>query len=247
MSLLRKLFGLQPAKKVVASGTHSQLPSATSQQPKNSTSPTSARRELLGTVLRDTLARQGIPAAWLSPEMLLSTSRSREPGMHLRLLIKHWDARLLMHAVALQNAFIVRLLASDPLASDWLMGISWQFALPDEGACPPMPHPGSWTADTESAQQAPKGGRAEVPGGSGDVIAGPVRIAPDRLPTAESRAAADVKSDLERLFAARDAELEMNAQRLGSTDATQPMYLKTQPMDLDELQRLGRDTSDPRT
>src|SRR4029079_10467976 len=115
MSLLRKIFGLQPAK-ASSSRLQSQLPSSASPQPKSSTpSPISARRELLGLVLRHTLTRQGIPAAWLSPELLLSTSRSREPGIHLRLLIRHWDPRLLVHAVALQNALIVRLLASDPL------------------------------------------------------------------------------------------------------------------------------------
>ncbi len=218
MSLLRKIFGLQPPK-VGSSRLQSQLPSSASPQSKSSTpSPISARRELLGLVLRDTLTRQGIPAAWLSPEILLSTSRSREPGIHLRLLIRHWDPRLLVHAVALQNALIVRLLASDPLASDWLMGISWQFALPDEVACPPMPHPGSWTANVEPSHPAPAARRAE-----------------------DSQASDDVKSDLERLFAARDAELEQNARRLAGTDATQPMFLKTQPMAMDEPPGLERD------
>ncbi|HXE49917.1 MAG TPA: hypothetical protein VN663_16160 [Ramlibacter sp.] len=219
MSFLRKIFGLQPVK-AASSRAHSQLsPPTTSLQSKSSpASPISHRRELLGVVLRDTLARQGIPAAWLSPEMLLSTSRSREPGLHLRLIIKHWDSRLLVHAVALQNALIIRLLASDPLASDWLMGISWQFALPDEGACPPMPHPGSWTANPEATQRAPEVERSE-----------------------DSQSSADVRSDLERLFAARDAELEMNAQRLGGTDATQPMFLKTQPMEVDDLPSPERD------
>ena len=239
MSFVRRLFGLRPAK-ASSARAHSQLPSGTSQQAVSSIS-TATRRELLGAVLRDTLTRQGIPVAWLSPEMLHFTSRSREPGLHLRLLIKHWDPRLLMHAVALENALIVRLLASDPIASDWLMGISWQFALPDESACPPMPHPGSWTASHEPAHRAPEGVRAEVPGGSGDVIAGPLRIGPDRVPTADSRASSEVKTDLERLFAARDAELEMNAKRLGGTDATQPMYLKTQPMALDDLPSPERD------
>jgi hypothetical protein len=174
---------------------------------------------MLGLALRDTLTHKGIPAAWLSAEMLLFTSRGREPGIHLRLLIKHWDPRLLLHAVALQNALIVRLLALDPLASDWLMGISWQFALPDEGPCPPMPHPGSWTANAELDHTA------------------------QERRTEASHAPGDVKSDLERLFAVRDAELEMNAQRLAGTDATQPMFLKTEPMELDDLHSLGRDGS----
>jgi len=171
----------------------------------------------------------------------------------LRLLIRHWDPRLLLHAVALQNALIVRLLASDPLASDWLMGVSWQFALADEDACPPLPHPGSWTANTYPVWRAPEGGREEVPGGSGDVIIGPVQTVPDSATTTDPQVSADVKSDLERLFAARDAELELNAQRLHATDAkqpsfvkTEPLFLKTEPMDLDKHQSPGRDPSIPR-
>jgi hypothetical protein len=232
MKFLRKLFGLQPAK-AASAGTHSQLASSMSQQSRVSTSTTATRRELLGTALRDTLGRQGIPAAWLSAEMLLSTSRNLERGIHLRLHIRHWDTRLLAHSVALQNAFIVRLLASDPLASEWLMGISWQFDLTDESACPPMPPPGWWTANAEPTHGSP--GRKPEPE--------PELERERQLEEDEARASADVRSDLERLFAVRDAELELNSQRSGATEATQPMFLKTQPMGPEDLQSLGRDPS----
>lgn len=230
MSFLRQLFGLQSAKAPNSSRTHSQLSSAASSQSKSAaSSQAGSRRELLRLVLRNTLNRHGIPTTWIGSEMLLATSRGREPGIHLRLLIRHWDPRLLSCAVALQNSLIVRLLAFDPLASSWLMGISWQFALPDEAACPPMPHPGSWTAELRAG--APGSVRAVVHGGSGDVIAGPVRIGPGPA-AAGPDPSADVKSDLERLLAVRDAELKLNTQRLAAagTEATKPMYLKTRPM-----------------
>ena len=242
MSFLRQIFGLKPPKAASSSSMSSQLSPATSSQSKSSASSVGNRRELLRLVLRNTLNRHGIPATWVGADVLTATSPGREPGVHLRLLIQHWDPRLLTYAVALQNSLIVRLLAFDPLASNWLMGITWQFALPDEAACPPMPHAGWWTAEADPRARATAGVRAEVAGGSGDVIAGPVRIGPDRAAATGSVPSADVKADLERLLAVRDAEHKLNSQRLaGGGAAAHPVYLKTQPMDLDDLRPLERD------
>ena len=238
MSFIRQLLGIPPAKGPnSASRTHSQLSPATSPPSRSSATEAGTRRELLRVVLRNTLNRHGIPTAWIGAEMLLATSRGREPGIHWRLVIKHWDPRLLTHAVALQNALIVRVLAFDPLAAGWLMGISWQFSLADESVCPPMPHPGIWTS--EAREQEAESGAAEPAGGSGDVIAGPVRIA-DPAPAVDPEA--DVKADLERLFAVRDAEIKLNSQRqaAGHADKTQPMYLNTEPQPLDRDPSSGR-------
>lgn len=239
MSFIRQLLGMPPGKSPnTASRTHSQLSPATSPPSRSSATEAGTRRELLRVVLRNTLNRHGIPTAWIGAEMLLATSRGREPGIHWRLVIKHWDPRLLTHAVALQNALIVRVLAFDPLAAGWLMGISWQFSLADESVCPPMPHPGIWTSEAR-VEKAPSEA-AEPAGGSGDVIAGPVRIAD---PTPEVDPEADVKADLERLFAVRDAEIQLNSERqaAGPADKTQPMYLNTEP------QPLARDPSSGRS
>src|SRR5512133_1165006 len=222
MSFLRQIFGT-PKGPNSTSKTHSMLSPATSPPSRRATSDLTTRRELLRVVRRNTLNRHGIPTTWVGAEMLLATSRGREPGIHWRLVIRHWDSRLLTHAVALQNALIVRVLAFDPLAAQWLMGISWQFSLSDESMCPPMPHPGIWTAEERPA--AAESVAAELDGGSGDVIAGPVRIGDG--PASNARSAAEeeedaVKADLQRLFAVRDAELAMNSARTGG-DATQPM------------------------
>lgn len=233
MSFLRQIFGNTKGPNTT-SKTHSMLSPATSPPSRSTASDSTTRRELLRVVLRNTLNRHGIPTTWIGAEMLLATSRGREPGIHWRLIIRHWDPRLLTHMVALQNALIVRVLAFDPLAANWLMGISWQFSLSDESLCPPMPHPGIWTADERPDE--PDSVVAEVAGGSGDVIAGPVRIGNGRASEADPDA--DVKADLERLFAVRDAELAMHSGSAG-TDATQPMYLKTEPQPL-EQDRPGR-------
>lgn len=109
------------------------------------TSQNATRRELLRVVLRDTMIKHGIPSAWLGAEMLATSGGGQAPGMHVRLLVKHWDPRLLSHGVALQNSFLQRVALFDPAAPEWLTGVSWQFALSDESVCPAMPDPSVWT------------------------------------------------------------------------------------------------------
>jgi hypothetical protein len=202
---------------------------APSQQPSSGSSQSRTRRELLRVVLRDTANRHGIPGAWLDGEVLVSTSRTGERGIHWRLVVKHWDPRLLVHALAFQQALIKRLTTFDPLASGWLTGISWQFAAPQDAPAPAMPHPGSWTESLTA--RLPIVIAPEIAGGTGDVIAGPPLVEPP--PHAAAQASAEVKADLEQLLAVRDGDFRRH--RDGETagdDATQPMFLSTEPAKL---------------
>jgi hypothetical protein len=203
MSFLRQVLGLQPAKPASASRPKAKV-SPQSASPASTS--TSVRRELLRSVLRATLEDHGIPAEWIGAEVLLATAHGQEAGVHMRLLMRHWDPRLLTHAVALQNSFIAKVREADLLASNWLLGVSWQFALPSEGACPPMPHPGFWTAEPRS----------------GTSLRGQPKKAADPEPPAE------VKADLERLLAVRDAELQAHKSRSEAAE-TQASIRKTQP------------------
>jgi hypothetical protein len=230
MGFLSRIFGFQraperPPNSRPHSQEHSQLASGYSQQhSSNPQSTNSTRRELLRVVLRDTLNRHGIPAAWVGAEMLLATSRTRESGIHWRLVVKHWDPRLMTHAVAFQQSLIRRVMTFDPMAATWLMGISWQFALPDESVCPAMPHPGTWTSDPYDRQTEPS---PLQPGGAGDVIEGPVRIADELDPAAQTRA------DLERLMALREADFRKHSgggEGEGDPDAKQ--FPATEPAKL---------------
>lgn len=136
------------------SRSHSQLshaPSQNSQGP--APSHNSMRKELLRVVLRDTLNRNGIPRDWVVADLLMASSRTREPGIHMRLQVRHWDARLMLHSVAFQEKLHQRVVMLDPQAIDWLLSISWLYALPDSSACPAMPHPGTWTAVPAAAQK----------------------------------------------------------------------------------------------
>ncbi|MRD49721.1 hypothetical protein [Caenimonas koreensis] len=227
---MSKLFGsaAKPAKVANSrphSQMHSQLVSGFSQQSTNgptASSSNATRRELLRVVLRDTLNRQGIPAAWLGAETLMSTSRHHETGIHWRILVKHWDPRLMEHSVAIQHALIKRVMTFDPMASNWLTGISWQFALPDESVCPPLPHQAAWTApppEKPIVRPAPV-----ASGGSGDVIAGPVRIA-----EAPNSAEEQTLADLERLMALREADFRTHA---AGAEGRRPTFAATEPAKL---------------
>lgn len=235
MSFFKQLFARDATKPARASRLFSQMGSDLFQSPKAAAADLAAtRRELMRTVLRKTLTRHGIPTAWIGAEMLIATARGRENGLHWRLLVKHWDPRLLTHAVALQNSLVMRLLGYDPLAADWLMGISWQFALPDEVSCPPLPQPGYWTAEhrpTAPAEPVPE----QPEQASGDVIAGPqhVAAAAQELSDAERES---VRHDLDKLLAIRDAELKHHAE-YGPSEPTQPMYLATEPQPLSPSRR----------
>ena len=230
MGLLKRLFGWKAApghhSQSPASGPASQLLSVQSQQSKGGApaSQNSARREMLRVVLRDTMNRHGVPATWISAETLVASSRARgQNGIHWRLSIKHWDARLPTHCVAFQNNLIKRVMTFDPMASEWLMGISWQFALEDESACPPMPHPGLWTAEAHAPRAVSQ--PAAVAGG---VIAGPVRIVDFGAAAAKD---AKAREDLEQLFAVRDADMKKHADST-AYDVTQPMFARTEPAKL---------------
>jgi len=230
MSFLRHLFGRDVAKAPRASPFAQPAPGAAADSRPSAAEVAASRRDLLRAVLRKTLTRHGIPASWIGAEMLVATARKRESGMHWRLLVRHWDPRLLAHAVALQNALMARLLRDDPLAADWLMGVSWQFALPDEAGCPSMPQAGFWTAELRPDTAVPPPALDPAADDVADVIAGPVRIA--TTPALGADAKDSVRQDLDKLLAVRDAELQRHGEASAGLEATRPMYLPTQPQPL---------------
>lgn len=176
------------------------------------------RRDLLRVVMRDVLVRAGLPSAWLTLEVLAATSRNKTAGVHARLVLKQWEPRVLEHAPGLEALFVQRLTALDPLAGQWLMGLSWRLDLPPGFVPATLPTSTAWTAAAPAASPAPA--RTASPAASeaaqGDVIAGPVRIGTSRVDD-------DVRADLERLLAVRDADLQQSAQR--GYDKTQPAAL----------------------
>lgn len=227
MGLMDRLFGSAAAPRAAQrSGPASVQPGAPSTQ--GVSSPQTVRKELVRVAVRDTLLHSGIPAAWIRAEPLTTAAPGREAGVHVRLVVQHWDVRLMQHAVALQDHLEKRLAALDPQAEEWLMGLSWQFALEDASACPPLPHPGSWTSSAghppaaDSAAVPGSAPAAPVAGGNADVISGPTRI---------QKSGDDKRRELERMLSERDADFNREESDGSGFSKTEPMgFEKTQPM-----------------
>jgi hypothetical protein len=104
------------------------------------------RRQLVQVLLRDALRKYGIPPRWIDCQMLLVDSRSKGPGMYVRLVVRQWDDRLMNYAFAFQNALMVEITRFEPQATQWLHGISWQLDVAE--TCPhrDMPDKAFWAA-----------------------------------------------------------------------------------------------------
>lgn len=201
----------RPAQRGRSGPASTQFPASQQASTPSQTSPHALRKDLLKAAMRDTLLRNGIPEHWLAADLLRTNSPARkEQGVHVRLLVKHWDARLVQYGVALEQDFYQRLLVLDPLAASWLMGFSWQFAMSDLSACPPLPHPGSWTAPVPQGRPDPVDDRPTTR--AGDIIEGPVMI---------PQTQADVRADLERLLALRDDDLQRHGDGFAATRPVQ--------------------------
>jgi len=226
MGFMDRLLGR--SKPAASQHASSRPPQGDRQQPPStrgaSNSPQSVRKELVRVCTREMLLHNGIPSDWIRAEPLTTAQAGRDTGVHVRLLVQHWDPRLVHHAVALQEHLHKRIVALDPLAEQWLMGISWQFALGDTSQCPPLPHPGSWTSHSETAHAQSMTVPQAMPvtatpsGGNADVISGPTRIR-------AAQAGSDARKDLERLLAEGDAAFGAG----GADDG----FGKTQPMGID--------------
>ena len=213
MSLTQWLFGRNsPTSKKPADGRHSKLNFPASQNSKGAESPQSVRKELLRLALRESLKHNGIPANWISADALVATATGRQPGIHVRLVIKHWDARLPVHAMAFQQDFETRLLTLDPLATNWLMGISWQYELPADADWPHMPAPGTWTTTATVVEPVP----APLP--------------QDAPPSAKHPLTIRTRAELERDLADDDQRFRPSQSDFAATEAGS--YAATQPAPL---------------
>jgi hypothetical protein len=218
MGLFDALLGRKPVPAAGRARNSRSAPSTQfdSQHTQAGSNSQSVRKDLLKLVLRETMTRNGIPPTWVSADMLrTSNAGKRETGLHVRFLVRHWDPRLLEHAVALEQEFTNRLQLLDPLAGNWLMGFSWQFSLEDRSVCPPLPHPATWTAPPPPSAPVPL---AAQPSSFGDVIAGPTAME-------QPKPLDDVRADLERLLALRDEDLRKHAGGDHAYAATRPATL----------------------
>lgn len=165
------------------------------------------RRQLVQVVLRDCLRRNGIPARWIECQMMVAESRSRGPGLYVRLVLRHWDERLLRYAFAFETQLRAAITQFEPQASTWLHGISWELDLRSSCPYPDMPEPASWVTPARLISGRPED--------SPEAVGAKVDAEDDILQ--------DLK-ELERMFAVRD-DLRDSPARLAGAD-----FQKTRPL-----------------
>ena len=174
------------------------------------------RRQLILVLLRDVIRRHGMAPQLIELQMMVVSSTSRGTGLYVRLVLRHWDARLLNYAQAFQNELLADIARFEPKAGEWLHGISWQLEMTE--SCPYTTLPGKafWQAPAKPDKPA--------------ILAPPVTGA-----TAATKTAQPVKStpedeameDLNQLFVIRDREINQAAAGGGPLE-----YENTQPLPL---------------
>jgi hypothetical protein len=148
---IRQFFGLKsPAKTAFTeSRTHIEDSSTIADG-----SAHALRRQLVQVLVRDVMRRHGIPPHWLECQVLVVSSRSRGEGMYVRLVIKHWDLRLLTYAVAFQQSLMLDIASFEPHAAQWLYGISWQLEVGDTCPYPKLPDRSVWAGPSQKTLPA---------------------------------------------------------------------------------------------
>lgn len=112
------------------------------------------RRQLIQMMLRDGLRKHGIPPGWVECRMLVVNSRSRGPGVYVRLVMRHWDMLLLTYANAFQQQFMAAITEFEPQASVWLHGISWELDVGETCPYMDMPDPSIWLELSQPARSS---------------------------------------------------------------------------------------------
>lgn len=102
------------------------------------------RREILLMAVRDTLRKNGIPNDMMGVETFPATTPTKTKGVHLRLVVKEPQARLLQYARSFEGAIQSRLLRLDPLAGQWMAGVSWRLDGPASQVGPALPPASYW-------------------------------------------------------------------------------------------------------
>lgn len=186
MGLMKKIFGGASAGAAGVPAEASQFQDSESDtnvdQAKARNAP---RRELVQVVLRETMRKHGVPSDWVDCRILSVMTRQHKAGMHVQFLVRKGDEQLLNYVHAFQESFWEEVLKFEPQAHEWLFSVAWQFYGKAVRGFAPMPGPGGWS--DEPGARAP---------------------APDAAGTQSHHAdAEDLASDLQALYAIRDAAL----------------------------------------
>lgn len=198
-------------------------------------SETATRGQLVQVLMRDLVRKSGLPPTWVQCQIQVMNSRSRGQGICVRLVVKHWDERLMKYAFAFQKALLTDIVQFEPKASSWLQGITWQLEVATSCSITEMPGPQFWQAPmapvlvSKPIEPFDPYDIVPLPANAGIVAAAapvkpvlpelsvaatlaaaPLLNVPEPLPSLDKEPAPlpdDTAQDLERLFAIRDNEL----------------------------------------
>lgn len=212
MGLLDRIFGngngreREPAGAPLTSQFYESDPGDDDSQPSRN----APRRELVQVILRDTMRKHGIPSDWIECRILSTVNRQGRPGLHVNFVVRQAHDRLLAYVFAFQDSFERELARFEPRSGDWLLSLAWEFQGFDVSR---MEDPKSW-AHSNFSPSSPA----------------PLVPAAADVPRQDD----DVQSDLQKLFAIRDAALAQAARPASGADEDEhPEFQPTQPFDDD--------------
>lgn len=150
--LLKKLTEWLSASK--AAPLHSALPGSRNPPPslQHGGSETATRTLLVQILLRDLLRKSGMPAGLVQCQMQVMYSRTRGQRLYVRLVVRHWDERLMKYAFVFQKALLTEILQFEPQAASWLQGITWQLEVASSCPLTELPGPEFWQAAQASVE-----------------------------------------------------------------------------------------------
>ncbi len=237
-NLISKLLGRSPSstfpKSVPASGF------AVSGQPRDPRdnpvtiedgTDNATRRQLVQVLMRDVMRRHGIPSQWIEGQLLIVASRSKGQGLFVRLVVRHWDQRLINHLYAFQQTLMTDITRFEPKATEWLHGMSWQLEVADTCPFPALPDKLFWAdADKPKLSSLPAGRVAPADASARSSIpatppAPAAHATPASVPEVKSQEDTDTLKDLERLFMIRDQEINRDS----DSGMPRPDFEATQP------------------
>jgi hypothetical protein len=152
-----------------------------------------SRREVVHVVLRETMRQHGIPSDWIECRTLSMVSANKTTGTYVTLIVRDGHDRLLPYVPAFQASFRKALERFDPRVGDWLKGLAWQFEDGEATAPAAMPAAGSWFAPSTGLE----------------------------VKELDAAGDEDLQSDLQALFAIRDAALSEAKERGAPLDFQQ--------------------------
>lgn len=121
------------------------------------------RYQLVQMVLRTIMRKYAIPMDWIELREVVVPAKTQGLGMHIRLVVRHWDPNLMNHAQALQNQMLSDIKRYEPNWKEWLHGIAWQLEM--SGSCPytTLPDRPLWAAPEQPDSAAPAPAAAAAP------------------------------------------------------------------------------------